>query len=108
MSCRISLVQATERLMAARLPGPKPYYVTGESPQLWFEPGEVWEIRGADLTLSPVHKVRCRCHAAPQRWLLTLPAPALPAPAASSRHLRSSSNVPQPGLLVLPLSACIQ
>lgn len=43
--------------MATRLPGPKPYYVTGESPQVWFEPREVWEIRGADLTLSPVHKV---------------------------------------------------
>ena len=67
------MVQATERLMATRLPGPKPYYVTGESPQLWFEPGEVWEIRGADLTLSPVHKVRRLCRAAPQRWLPTRP-----------------------------------
>lgn len=48
--------EASQRLLAQRLSGPKPYYVTGESPQLWFEPSEVWEIRGADLTLSPVHK----------------------------------------------------
>lgn len=45
------------RLRELQLPGPKPYYVTGESPDFWFEPGEVWEIRGADLTISPVHKV---------------------------------------------------
>jgi hypothetical protein len=28
---------------------------TGEDPQYWFEPTEVWEICGADITLSPVH-----------------------------------------------------
>lgn len=38
------------------LSGPKPYYNTGESPDVWFEAVEVWEIRGADITLSPVHK----------------------------------------------------
>ncbi len=26
----------------------------GEQPDVWFEAREVWEIRGADLTLSPV------------------------------------------------------
>lgn len=32
-----------------------PYYVTGEHPPFWFPPREVWEIRGANLTISPVH-----------------------------------------------------
>jgi len=41
---------------ATRIPGPKAYYVTNEQPSVWFEPTEVWELRGADLTLSPVHK----------------------------------------------------
>lgn len=48
--------EATARLQATAIPGPKPYYNTGESPSVWFEPTEVWEIRGADLTLSPVHR----------------------------------------------------
>lgn len=25
-------------------------------PDVWFEPREVWEIRGADITLSPVYQ----------------------------------------------------
>ena len=29
---------------------------TGERPPFWFEPSEVWEIRGADITVSPVHR----------------------------------------------------
>lgn len=44
-------------MRARQLPGPKPYYVTAEQPDMWFDAGEVWEIRGADLTISPVHKV---------------------------------------------------
>jgi DNA ligase 1 len=30
-------------------------YATGESPDVWFKPAEVWEMRGADFTISPVH-----------------------------------------------------
>jgi len=30
--------------------------VRGESCSVWFEPCQVWEIRGAELTVSPVHK----------------------------------------------------
>ncbi|TKY64827.1 DNA ligase 1 [Spatholobus suberectus] len=32
-----------------------PYYQTGEAPDMWFCPHVVWEIRGADFTVSPVH-----------------------------------------------------
>ena len=37
--------------------GKKAYYTAapGMTPSVWFEPLEVWEIRGADMTLSPVH-----------------------------------------------------
>ncbi|KAL4582488.1 hypothetical protein LXL04_007038 [Taraxacum kok-saghyz] len=31
------------------------YYQTGEEPDMWFSPEVVWEIRGADFTVSPVH-----------------------------------------------------
>lgn len=33
-----------------------PYYKTGEVPDLWFSPEVVWETRGADFTVSPVHQ----------------------------------------------------
>lgn len=31
-------------------------YRTHETPSVWFDPCEVWEIKGADLTVSPVHQ----------------------------------------------------
>uniref|UniRef100_A0A0D9V485 DNA ligase (ATP) n=1 Tax=Leersia perrieri TaxID=77586 RepID=A0A0D9V485_9ORYZ len=37
------------------LPKKPVYYKTDELPELWFSVEQVWEIRGADLTLSPVH-----------------------------------------------------
>eukprot|EP00191_Tetraselmis_sp_GSL018_P013531 CAMPEP_0177586320 /NCGR_PEP_ID=MMETSP0419_2-20121207/5006_1 /TAXON_ID=582737 /ORGANISM="Tetraselmis sp., Strain GSL018" /LENGTH=1454 /DNA_ID=CAMNT_0019076197 /DNA_START=342 /DNA_END=4706 /DNA_ORIENTATION=+ len=59
--------EATERLgRRHRIDGPKPYYVTGECCSVWFEPAEVWEIRGADLTISPVHKA-ARGHLHPEK-----------------------------------------
>ncbi|KAI9162037.1 hypothetical protein LWI28_023160 [Acer negundo] len=32
------------------------YYRTAEVPDMWFPPEVVWEIRGADFTVSPVHQ----------------------------------------------------
>ncbi|KAL6614720.1 hypothetical protein ACP70R_036990 [Stipagrostis hirtigluma subsp. patula] len=37
------------------LPKKPVYYKTDEQPELWFTAEQVWEIRSADLTLSPVH-----------------------------------------------------
>ena len=48
---------ATERL-GKKVVEDKPFeYETGETPPVWFDTDEVWEIRGADLQLSPVHRV---------------------------------------------------
>lgn len=35
---------------------PQPMMVRGEAPSVWFQPSEVWEVRGAELTVSPIHK----------------------------------------------------
>ncbi|KAI8916019.1 ATP-dependent DNA ligase [Gorgonomyces haynaldii] len=39
---------------------PKPYYKFGDNPNVrpdvWFEPVQVWEVKAADLSISPVHK----------------------------------------------------
>lgn len=57
--------EATARLSQHLLPSPKPYYRTAECPDVWFEAREVWEIRGADLSISPVRDARgareCAC-----------------------------------------------
>ncbi|KAG1346971.1 DNA ligase [Cocos nucifera] len=47
----LSLSLSVEKIVAKK----PPYYQTDESPDLWFPPELVWEIRGADLTISPVH-----------------------------------------------------
>ena len=42
--------------------GAKPSWVcTDERPAVWFRPAEVWEVRGSELSLSPVHKAAWGC-----------------------------------------------
>ena len=46
---------ATERLSKAVIPQKPVHYRTNEAPSIWFDTKEVWEIRGAEISLSPVH-----------------------------------------------------
>ncbi len=60
--------QVLEELHAALSPiiidRPKPFYdhSTGNAhqPDVWFEPRFVWEVRTADLTMSPRYKAGCK------------------------------------------------
>ncbi|CAG8479449.1 14868_t:CDS:10 [Dentiscutata erythropus] len=40
------------------IPGPKKYYNydKGTNPDVWFEPCQVWEVKTADLSISPIYK----------------------------------------------------
>lgn len=52
------LEERSASLRSKVIPKPKSYYRYAEtiSPDVWFEPTEVWEVKAADLTISPVHR----------------------------------------------------
>jgi DNA ligase-1 len=52
------LEERSASLRSKVIPKPKAYYRYGDSinPDVWFEPTEVWEVKAADLTISPVHR----------------------------------------------------
>lgn len=57
-SCRFHIdFQMKEFFSGDKILLKKPsYYRTAEVPDMWFSPEVVWEIRGADFTISPVHQ----------------------------------------------------
>ncbi|CAN4119414.1 unnamed protein product [Withania somnifera] len=52
------LEERSSSLRSKVIPKPKSYYRYAETinPDVWFEPTEVWEVKAADLTISPVHR----------------------------------------------------
>ena len=55
-----ALKDFAETLKPTAISAPPPYYVVGEgpnvTPDVWFNPTLVWEIKAADLSISPVHR----------------------------------------------------
>lgn len=54
----VMLEERSDSLRNKVIPKPKPYYRYGETlgVDVWFEPSEVWEVKAADLSISPVHR----------------------------------------------------
>ncbi|XP_061339911.1 DNA ligase 1-like [Gastrolobium bilobum] len=52
------LEERSASLRSKLIPKPKTYYRFSETinPDVWFEASEVWEVKAADLTISPVHQ----------------------------------------------------
>lgn len=52
------LEQCSTSLRSKVIPKPKSYYRYADTvdPDVWFEPTEVWEVKAADLTISPVYR----------------------------------------------------
>ncbi|XP_022755570.1 DNA ligase 1-like isoform X4 [Durio zibethinus] len=52
------LEERSTSLRSKVIPEPKSYYRYSEmiKPDVWFEATEVWEVKAADLTISPVHR----------------------------------------------------
>lgn len=45
------------QLVNSVIDGPKAYYAVSDKvkPDVWFEPALVWEVKAADLSLSPIY-----------------------------------------------------
>ncbi|XP_047072114.1 DNA ligase 1, partial [Lolium rigidum] len=52
------LEQCSTSLRSKVINNPKAYYRFADTtnPDVWFEPSEVWEVKAADLSISPVHR----------------------------------------------------
>jgi DNA ligase-1 len=51
------LTQLSESLKNHIITVPKSYYILGDAKaDVWFDPVQVWEVKAADLSLSPVYK----------------------------------------------------
>ncbi|CAL0329058.1 unnamed protein product [Lupinus luteus] len=52
------LEERSASLHSKVIPKPKAYYRYAETinPDVWFETCEVWEVKAADLTISPVYR----------------------------------------------------
>jgi len=54
------LTEFTEQLKITQIDRPKSYFSFSEAknvtPDVWFEPSVVWEVKAADLSVSPVHQ----------------------------------------------------
>ena len=53
-----NLAQLAASLKSTVIDKPKNYYMVSDTfkPDVWFEPTAVWEVKCADLSISPVHK----------------------------------------------------
>ena len=51
-----ALAEMPTRLKGFELPAPSPGVVSGIVPDQWFRPHVVLEVKGAELTLSPIHR----------------------------------------------------
>lgn len=51
-----ALRSLTDELRPLALDAPRAYYVSGAAPDVWLDAAAVWEVRAADLSLSPAHR----------------------------------------------------